>query len=707
MTFEQYKSKYGLTSLTAQQELALQRAEGKTLLLAVPGSGKTTVTIARLGYMIKCLGIPPGQLLCLTYSVASCRDMRERYVSVFGSENAPEFRTINGICAVIIRYYEKVRKTRAFPLMENEGEGAQIIRNLYIKLRESFPTPNEIQELKSKITYARNMLLSEEEIEGLPGAPKGFSEIFRAFREFKKAQRIMDYDDQLEYAYIILRKYPDILEYFSDKFRYISVDEAQDTSKIQHEIIRLLSTKHGNIFMVGDEDQSIYGFRAAFPQALLDFDKTYPDASVLFLEKNFRSTGKIISSAGRVISNNTQRRIKNMTTDNVQGQEIEITKLCDYTAQARFLCRICKDAEDSDRTTAILYRNNDSALPLIDLLSREKVAYKCRENDALFFTSFGVSDMLAMLEFCENTENAELFTRLCPRLGLGLSASAGKNIVSRAARHGSGLLSELCEEVYGNKGRERKAFELCTAIKNLSGKSAYFAITKLYNDTCFGRFLDKRCSDASKLPVLIALAREYGSIRDFLKGMEELCKNVQSHENPSGNCVVLSTVHSSKGLEYDRVIIIDARDGIFPCTSTSEYLTDNEKAALEEERRLFYVAITRAKTELQIIHCEKLFGVPQKKGLFLREVMGEAPKKRAGMLHAVPKPSAKILKKSTSPDLSLYTKGTGIIHVKYGEGEIMSVEKGEATIVFTETGLVNRFKLDVCVKRKFIRLKEN
>ncbi len=708
MSFEEYKSKYGLQGLTSQQEEAAKRVYGKTLLLAVPGSGKTTVTVARLGYMIKCLGIPSEQLLTLTYSVASCRDMRERYVSLFGDEDVPQFRTINGICAIIIRHYERIRNTTAFRLMESEGEGGEIIKKLCVSIRGEYPGPNEIKELKAKITYVRNMLLSDSEIENLKDMPERFLEILHAFRKYKRCARIMDYDDQLEYAYKILKGYPDILEYFCDKFRYISVDEAQDTSKIQHEIIRLLSSRHGNIFMVGDEDQSIYGFRAAYPQALLDFDKIYPDASVLFLEENFRSTGKIIGSAIRLISKNTERKRKNMVTTNPEGEDICTVKLSDYRDQARYLCDLCKGAVGSGETTAILYRNNDAALPLIDLLSRQGIPYKCRENDALFFTSFAVSDMLAMLEFCMDLENAELFTKLCPRLGLGLSASTGRSIAIRASRLGTSLLSELYDEVRGNKSREKKALELCSVIRNLSEKDAYLAIRTLYNHTCFGKFLDKRCGDASKMSVLTALSKEYDSIPEFLRGIGVLCENVKNHENPVSDCVVLSTVHSSKGLEYDNVIIIDAKDGIFPSAPERRYMTSEERATLEEERRLFYVAITRARKSLRIIHCEKEFGTPQEQGQFLRECTEiPAAKGRASVLRAVPKPSSKSPKKANAPDLSPYTKGTHIIHIKYGEGEIMHVEKDEATIVFTETGLVNRFKLDVCVKRKFIRLKDN
>lgn len=333
MTFSEYKNKYSI-NLTKQQEQAVLCTQGQTLLLAVPGSGKTTVTVSRLGYLVHCLGVPVSQLLTLTYSVASCRDMKDRYIKLFGDENVPEFRTINGICSIIIRHFERATGRVAFTLSESEKESTRILMGLYLRYVGENPSPNDIRDIKSKITFARNMLMTTEDIAGSKDFPEGFSQIYDGFRLYKREHRIMDYDDQLEYAYTILRKYPNILGYFREKFRYISVDEAQDTSKLQHEIIKLLAGQCGNIFMVGDEDQSIYGFRAAYPQALLDFEKTYPDAAVMFIERNFRSTPQITQSAKKLIDNNSARRKKNMYTERPDGEPIKTVVLGDYEMQA-------------------------------------------------------------------------------------------------------------------------------------------------------------------------------------------------------------------------------------------------------------------------------------------------------------------------------------------------------------------------------------
>ncbi len=285
MTYEEFKTQYSIR-LNRQQEEAVRQTEGPVLLLAVPGSGKTTVLVTRLGYMLHCKGIRPEQILTVTYNVAATKDMKARYAGFFGEEHAGKSRR-------------------------------------------------------------------------------------------------MDYDDQMVFTYRIFRQYPDILAYFQRRWPYICVDEAQDTSKIQHAILRLLASGSGNIFMVGDEDQSIYGFRAAWPQALLEFEQVFPGAKVLKLETNYRSTRTIVEKADAFIRRNQSRRPKKMCTENQQGSPIRRIMLEDYNRQYNYLLKV---AENCTESTAVLYRNNDSALPLIDLLEQKGVPYACRQREGAFAT---------------------------------------------------------------------------------------------------------------------------------------------------------------------------------------------------------------------------------------------------------------------------------------------------------------------------------
>ncbi|MBQ9746761.1 MAG: ATP-dependent helicase, partial [Clostridia bacterium] len=312
MNFLEFKENFNI-QLNEQQLAAVKAVDGHVLLLAVPGSGKTTVLITRLGYMVYCLGIEPRSILTMTYTVAATHEMRERFCSVFGEEmrEALEFRTINGVCAKIIASYEQLTRGRAFTLVTDEKELSTALSAIYKECTGEFPTESDIKGVRTMITYAKNMLLSAEEVEGMDEEGLPFSKIYQKYNSMLKAQKLMDYDDQMVYAHKILRMYPEILERVAKRYRYICVDEAQDTSKIQHAIISLLAKNSGNLFMVGDEDQSIYGFRAAYPQALLAFEAEHTGAKVLKMEENFRSGTKIVEAADRFIGKNTLRHPKN------------------------------------------------------------------------------------------------------------------------------------------------------------------------------------------------------------------------------------------------------------------------------------------------------------------------------------------------------------------------------------------------------------
>ena len=276
--------------LNAQQSEAVKTVEGPVLLLAVPGSGKTTVLVLRLGYMILNCGIAPENILTVTYTVAATQDMAKRFAGYFGGELAArlEFRTINGICAKIIAYYSRAIGKKPFELVTG------ILTQIYQQVEQNWPTEADLRNVRTLITYIKNQMLTEKEIKALSkqkGSPLraadcdiNIAAIYERYNRWLREQHLMDYDDQMVYALTILRKVPQVLEHFQEQYRYICVDEAQDTSRIQHTIIALLASKFDNLFMVGDEDQSIYGFRAACPEALINFEKEHSGAKVLLME---------------------------------------------------------------------------------------------------------------------------------------------------------------------------------------------------------------------------------------------------------------------------------------------------------------------------------------------------------------------------------------------------------------------------------------
>ena len=331
MTEQNFLDTYG-ASLNPQQLEAVKTVEGPVLLLAVPGSGKTTVLVNRLGFMIYCKGIAPENILTLTYTVAATKDMASRFNHIFGDQLSGrlEFRTINGICAKIIAYYGRLIGKPSFELCSDDKDTAGLLTNIYINVVGEFPTESDIKNIRTLITYCKNMCLSKEEIKELGKTEEiDLLRIYDIYNSELKNRSLMDYDDQMIYAYRILKGSKEVRDYYQRLYRYICVDEAQDTSKIQHMIISLLAGSDGNLFMVGDEDQSIYGFRAAYPDALLNFEKDHPGAKVLFMDKNYRSNANIIAAADIFIQHNKDRHKKHICATKEATSEIRISGLED------------------------------------------------------------------------------------------------------------------------------------------------------------------------------------------------------------------------------------------------------------------------------------------------------------------------------------------------------------------------------------------
>ena len=383
MTETVFIEKYA-SQLNDEQLQAVRSADGPVLLLAVPGSGKTTTLVTRLGYMIYVRGIAPETILTLTYTVAATKDMAKRYAAIFGEDIADrlEFRTINGICAKIIAAYGRRIGKTAFSLVTDDGQTAKLLTDIYLKYMEEYPTESDIKTVRTLITYSKNMMLSDKEIEKL-GKDENI-ELFPIYRDYNETLRkmsLMDYDDQMIYAYKMLKGSKELLEYYRNIYRYICVDEAQDTSKIQHMIIGLLAGKTGNLFMVGDEDQSIYGFRAAYPEALLDFEKDHPGARVLVMDKNYRSNSKIVEISDYFIQKNEDRHPKHMKATRSSGDDINYINLSGRASQYNYLLKV---ADNPMRQTAVLYRDNESVLPLVDILERNGTPYHIKNMDMGF-----------------------------------------------------------------------------------------------------------------------------------------------------------------------------------------------------------------------------------------------------------------------------------------------------------------------------------
>ncbi len=696
MEYEAWKATWK-APLNPQQEAAVQAAQGPVLLLAVPGSGKTTVLIHRLGYLIFCLGVAPEQILTVTYTVAATRDMAARFARTFGETwaNRLEFRTINGLSARIIQHYERVKGRQAFTLVTEEGRLAALVGELYRKATGEFAAESTVRSLRTAITYCKNRQMTQEEIEAYQVEDIPFAKLYRQYHAELRRRRWMDYDDQMVYAAQILRQHGDILAYFQDKYRYLCVDEAQDTSRIQHTILKLLAGRRRNLFLVGDEDQSIYGFRAADPGALLRFEEEYPGGRVLFLEKNYRSTATIVAAADRFIRQNQHRRDKHMVAARGPGPAIQPIWVADRVQQ---YAQLAQWAQDCDRETAVLYRNNDSALPLLDLLDRQGTGCRCRQMEGTFFTHRVVRDVTDFIAFAAHPADGERFFRLYYKMGVGIPKAAARWAVLQSRGEGNlmAILSH-CPQL------TQRSQVLCQALAEqfaqLLDDRGDEAIHRLRHHMGYGDFLSARGSDPGKLAILEALGRYTPNPSALVTRLGELRERIRQGDSDPNSPFLLSTIHGSKGLEYQRVILMDVADGVLPLADPplGDHPDPAAVEAYEEERRLFYVAMTRAKEELFLFRFRRSdLGSTFARDLFpdktrrLRQAV--APRPKGGGKPAPP----------PLPDLALFDAGAPVTHRAFGRGEVVSRQGDIATILFQEKG-EKKVSLSVALRQGQLR----
>lgn len=675
MTYTEFITRFHI-HLTDQQLAAVKSVNNPTLLLAVPGSGKTTVLVTRLGYMVYCCGIEPERILTVTYTVAATKDMQSRCASIFGNELAErlEFRTINGICAKIISYYGNCVGKRAYELITDESYKAKLLSAIYIEQMKEYPTESDLKNLSTQITYIKNRMLSQKEIVDLGKEQElPLYEIYQEYCGQMRSQSLMDYDDQMIYALTMLKRTPQVLSHFQDVYQYLCVDEAQDTSKIQHKIIEMLAGRYDNLFMVGDEDQSIYGFRAAYPEALLEFEENHANAQVLLMEENFRSSANIVAAADRFIQKNEFRHKKSMKASREAGTEVQMIAMKSREEQYDYLAQMAAECKD---ITAVLYRDNESILPVVDLLERRGIPYRIKNADLSFFTHRSVVDIQNIISFAEDQMNTELFMQIYYKIGLYINKAAAMEACRNSAEKGLSVLDAALRFGKIAPGTQRAVKSMQTHMQMLLKEPAAKAVDRIRCAMGYDEYLDRSHIKDNKVKIVEAIASNEPSALRLIDRLQEL-SIVIKEKNYIPECnLILSTIHSSKGLEYDSVYLMDIVDGIFP-----EHLVINRKTSseeelktYEEERRIFYVGVTRARNRLGIFDVRG-------KSTFCRELSG---------LELIPQVSSlqKKSKKHIIDEAEYLEKlqelhETGYVkHKKYGEGKIRSIEGDTLEIDF-------------------------
>lgn len=698
MEFAEFQRQYGFAALDEQQCAAVQAVQGPVLLLAVPGSGKTTTLLARLGYLILGCGVRPGQVLTCTYTVAATREMQSRFAEHFGPQLAGqvEFRTINGVCARIIGLYERTGH-RAFQLVTDEAQLRGILRQIWLDTVHSFPTEGDLRSIAGAISYAKNRMLTPEQTDELTlhtgEGQLSAGPFAKRYNDILRQNGWMDYDDQLRYAYAILRREPAILDRLQRRWQHFCVDEAQDTSLIQHRILALLAERSRSLMMVGDEDQSIYGFRAACPEELLRFERDWPGARVLLMEHNYRSTPQIVAAADRFIRLNSQRRAKTMRTDNAPGPEVTLMRCTTRLEQYEKLCRLAEQAHRDGTQTAILYRNNDTALPLIDTLSRRGLSYNARAVDGLFFTSRVLREVRDILAFAADPCDYPLFRRIYPALRLYLKR---ETVEALQPVPGVPVLKTVLDQA--ELPMATRTTIHCRTIqlsKLRAGCPAAGAIRCIAREMGYREYLEEKEIDPFRLDILQLLAERETTVQALLDRVDTLEALIRQGSTDSAAPVVLSTIHSSKGLEYDRVILADAIEGILPAAGRLK--EEDRQKQIEEDRRLFYVGMTRARRQLTLasIGEESMPFVD-----FFDPRARPAPEQPVPPVPAaLPAAVLTVAGEPDQPDLSLeeFVPGAAVSHRIFGRGILLRRDRDLADIVFEQAG-EKRLSLPVAVR---------
>ncbi len=688
------KQHFNIT-LTPQQQDAVNALHGPTCVISCPGSGKTTVTVIRLANLITTGQIHPQHILPLTFSKAAASDMNKRFATLFPTLSAHvKFLTIHRFAYQVIRLYEQLHHVK-YGFVDQANEPAThakvILTKLYVELTNTYPSDDDIEMLKTQMSLMKNLMIEpthEKEIKQyIETDVDVFISLYKAYDDYKERHFLLDYDDILQTAHGILKHDTDIRARITQQYPYVQVDEAQDTSKLQFELIKLVLTDAQNLFLVGDDDQSIYAFRGAYPKQLLEFQKTFPSGHVIYMSENFRSSKNIVTSSANFIAKNKQRYQKEITTQNPPSEDIVFHSFESEKKQLDYLVSVCQKAPQLDEV-AILYRQNVSALSLIETFERHHIPFRLSEGKLSFFTHPIVKDIEAMILLAQTPNDAVAFRRVARLLYLPATL-----IQSVLAVETSSYLKTTV-----SKGTTLKTYQLDKIrdfnkhLSKLNEMSPSRALGVMLDTLQYRQYLIKKGflkeeEDASftqalgVLETLKLIALSQPTLTDFLARLAHL-KQV-STQSTKAAAVTLMTFHGSKGLEFDTVLMIDCMNGITPPQTVLAEAAKKKMDAYEEERRLFYVAMTRARVQLELLAVDFKYGMPFAPSEFLVQVHQLVHPKAPSKPKRLSKHLAE-LKHALLSDLDLtpFEVGTVISHTIFGQGTITALSGEIATIDF-------------------------
>ena len=600
-----------MSSFTKSQSEAIRHQDGPLLVLAGPGSGKTTVVTKRVQYLVQDCHISPSSILVITFTKAAATEMKERFLRlVEQSEEKPQgygnvlFGTFHAV------FFNILKLSYGFTAANilREETRYQYMKEIVDRLKLEIDDENEfISGVLGEISLIKNERISLEHYFSKNCAEDIFRKIFASYEQRKRNARLIDFDDMLSYTWELLTKRPDILEAWQKKFRYILVDEFQDINRLQYDILRLLAQPENNLFIVGDDDQSIYRFRGAKPEIMLNFQKDFPTAGRVLLNDNFRSTRQIVNAAGRVIRKNQSRFAKEITARGGEGPGVRILAFEDQQQECLYLLKEMQEYKKNGgawQQMAVLYRTNTQPRLLIQKFMEFNVPFRVRDQVPNLFEHWIAKNLFCYIRLACGSK---LRKDLLPVL------NRPKRYMNRECLNDEIICWEYMMDYYKDKPYVCDKIErLQYDLKMLGRMGPFAAINYIRHVMGYEEYLKeyaefRRMNAEDLMEVLNELqesARVYKTYDEWFAYMERYKKEMdemRKRQQEVKEGVHLATMHSSKGLEYDKVFILDAAEGITP------YKKAVLDADLEEERRMFYVAMTRAKKELTICWAKKQF----------------------------------------------------------------------------------------------------
>ena len=607
------------STLNPQQQEAVYHTEGPLLILAGAGSGKTRVLTHRIAYLIDKKGINPWNILAITFTNKAASEMRERVDKIvgFGSESV-WVSTFHSTCVRILRrYIDRLGYDTRFAIYDTEDQKTlmkEVCRKLNIDTKKT-----KERSLLAQISHAKDELITPDEMELNAGGDfvkKKVAEVYREYQAALRRNNALDFDDLIVKTVELFQNCGDVLENYQERFRYIMVDEYQDTNTAQFELIRLLALKYQNLCVVGDDDQSIYKFRGANIYNILNFEHHFPDATVIKLEQNYRSTQNILDAANAVIANNQGRKEKRLWTDNGAGDKITFEQLDTAAEEADFvardIARRVRKGEYQYKDCAILYRTNAQSRLFEERFITANIPYKIF-GGVNFYARKEVKDLLAYLKTIDNGQDDLAVRRIINIPKRGIGAASINKVALYAQEQEISFYDALCvaEQVPGLGKAATKIRPFVLFIQSMKAKAKLLSVADLLQEvietTGYVRELEAEGTDEAEARIenideLISKAVDYAegeeapTLNGFLENVA-LVADIDSFDENS-DYVVLMTLHSAKGLEFPNVYLAGLEDGLFP--SYMSITSDNSQAEIEEERRLAYVGITRAKKNLTI-----------------------------------------------------------------------------------------------------------